>query len=158
MLSDQYFMEQAIRLALDAENAGNLPIGALIVMDGEVISQGENTMLKPNFHPGAHAEMVALTRVPGEFWPRTNEMTCYTTLEPCLMCFGSLLLHGVGRIVFGAMDRLGGAGYIMDHLPPFYTHHAGRVPEWVGPIMPSFCDPLYQRAHESFLKLKQLHS
>ena len=78
-------------------------------------------------------------------------MTCYTTLEPCVMCFGALLLHGVGRVVFGAYDTLGGAGTLLQHLPPYYED--ARVFEWEGPLMPEVCDPLYARADELFADL-----
>jgi tRNA(adenine34) deaminase len=149
MKPDQYFMEKAVELALLAEQEGNLPIGAIIVLDGEIIAQGCNTVLIPNYHPGRHAETEALKQVPLHYWPQAGKMTCYTTLEPCTMCFGALLLHGIGRVVFGASDKQGGALVLMPHLPPYYTHK-NRVFEWVGPIMPEVCDPLYERAVMKF--------
>ena len=97
-------LHRAVRLALEAERLGNLPIGALITLDDEVIAEAGNSVLVPHYHPGRHAEMEALRRVPEELWPRSREMTCYTTLEPCVMCMGALL-HGVGRVVFGLRTR-----------------------------------------------------
>ena len=76
-------------------------------------------------------------------------MTYYTTLEPCVMCAGALVLHGVGRVVFGALDPLGGAGRILAHLPDYYAGGAG-VPAWVGPAMPDECNPLFRRVLERF--------
>ncbi|HKY03878.1 MAG TPA: hypothetical protein VJQ56_03260, partial [Blastocatellia bacterium] len=70
-------------------------------------------------------------------------------LEPCVMCMGALLLHGVGRVVFGASDPRGGAGVVLDHLPAYYANGAG-VPLWIGPLMPEVCDELYRRAAERF--------
>ena len=80
-------------------------------------------------------------------------MTCYTTLEPCVMCFGALLLHGVGRIVFGARDPQGGSSVLLEHLPPYY---AG--PEWrpviEGPVAQDECEPLFDRAYSRYLTLE----
>jgi tRNA(adenine34) deaminase len=151
-VSDQRFLERAVALALEAEAIGNLPIGALMVLDGQIIAEGRNALLVPHYHPGGHAEMEMFKRVPPELWPRAAEMTCYSTLEPCLMCFGSLLLHGVGRVVYGARDVQGGAGHVFPHLPPYYQIH-GQVPSWEGPYLAEQCDPLYQRAHDYFITL-----
>jgi tRNA(adenine34) deaminase len=142
-------LHRAVELALEAERRGNLPIATVITIDGRTISEAGNAILKPHYHPGRHAEMEALARVPVELWPRSREMICYTTLEPCLMCFGALLLHGVGQIVFGARDREGGAGYLLSQLPEYYAD-AACVPVWTGPVLPELCDPLYQRALASF--------
>lgn len=137
-------MERAIQLALETEASGNLPIGAVITLDSQIIAEGSNTMLKPFYDPRAHAEMNALDSVPRDLWGRAREMTCYTTLEPCCMCFGRLLLSGVGRVVFGASDTEGGSGCLFGHLPRYYDEH--NVPVWVGPIMPEKCDDLFMRA------------
>lgn len=151
MSADRRFMERAVALALAAERDGNLPIGALIVLEGEVIGEGRSELLRPQYNPGRHAEIGALRSVDEQLWPRAREMTCYTTLEPCVMCFGTLLLHGVGRVVFGAYDRLGGGGVLLDHLPPYYE--SAPVFAWEGPLMPEECDPLYVRADELFAGL-----
>lgn len=142
-------LQRAIECALQAETKGNLPIGAVIVLDDEVIAEGASAIFEPVFHPGRHAEMEALDTVDPRLWERRREMTCYTTLEPCVMCMGALLLHGVGRIVFGANDRFGGAGALLDHLPVYYAGGIG-VPEWIGPVLPDICDLLYARAKDRF--------
>jgi len=142
------FLEQAVALALAAESAGNLPIGAVIVLKGEVIAQGQNSLLEPHYHPGRHGEIEALKQVPAPLWRQASAMVCYTTLEPCVMCYGSLLLHGVGKIIFGATDPEGGFRTIESALPTFYYNHAR--PEWQGPLYPEICDPLYQRAKRLF--------
>jgi len=113
---DLPFLDRALALALEAERMGNLPIGAVITLDGRVIAEASNALLVPCYHPRRHAEMEALERVPVALWPESRAMTCYTTLEPCVMCMGALVLHGVGRVVFGARDREGGAG--RDARPP----------------------------------------
>ena len=148
---DDAWMRRAVELALASERQGNLPVGALIVIDGESIGEGGSALLRPTYHPGRHAEIMALRAVADEHWHRAAEMTCYTTLEPCMMCAGTLLLHGVGRVVFGSVDPLGGASCLLGHLPPYYAD--GGVYEWHGPILPAVCDPLYQRTNRVFSTL-----
>jgi tRNA(adenine34) deaminase len=143
------FMDRAVAVALETEAAGNLPIGCVITLDDRIIAEAGSTVLRPVYHPGRHAEQNALRRVPEALWPRASEMTVHSTLEPCTMCFGSLLLHGVGRVVFGALDTLGGAGCLLPHLPPYYAEGVG-VPEWIGPVDPVRCDPLYHRVDLAF--------
>lgn len=146
---DRACMERAYALALATESAGNLPIAAVIALDGQVISEGGSEVVRPVYHPGRHAEMGALARVPADLWPRAHAMTCYTTLEPCCMCFGALLLHGVGRVVFGAVDARGGSSCVIPHLPDYYRGGRG-VPAWIGPTDPARFDPLYARADAVF--------
>ena len=150
---DRRFLDRAVDLALAAEAEGNLPVGAVIALDGAVIAEGPNALLVPAYHPGRHAEMEALRRVPARLWRRAAAMTCYTTLEPCVMCMGALLLHGVRRVVFGARDPAGGAGSVLPHLPPYYAE--GRdVFDWLGPVAPDRCDPLYARAARAFRRIE----
>jgi tRNA(adenine34) deaminase len=138
-------LQHAIRIALEAEKLGNLPIGAVITLDDRVIGAGSNAMLAPVYRPGRHAEIEALKSVPVELWPRAKEMTCYTTLEPCLMCLGTLLVHGLRRIVFGANDPVGGGGVVLPNLPRYFKEYTTAI-EWIGPVAPAECDPLFQRA------------
>jgi len=148
---DTRLLRRAIDLARDSEAEGNLPVGAVVGLDGEVIAEGKSRVVEPAYHPGRHAEMEALEAVPTELWPRADEMTCYTTLEPCVMCAGALLLHGVGRVVFGACDELGGAGETLEHLPAYYDE--ADVYAWNGPVMAEVCRPLGERAREAFDEL-----
>ncbi len=143
--TDEEHLRRVVALALEAERLGNMPIGASLTLDDEIIADAGNALLVPFYHPGRHAEMEALARVPAKLWPRSREMTCYTTLEPCVMCAGALLLHGVGRVVFGAHDPEGGAGALLLSLPSYYAGGRG-VPLWIGPLLPDVCDPLYERA------------
>lgn len=149
--SDRNFMRRAVELALESEAQGNLPVGAVVVLDSEIVGRGKSSVLDPVYHPGRHAEIEALKSVDPELWPRARQMTCFSTLEPCVMCAGTLLLHGIGRVVFGATDELGGASSILDHLPAYYDD--GGVYEWVGPILPKVCRPLYRRADAAFASL-----
>ncbi len=147
--ADLNFLRRAINLALEAEAVGNLPVGAVITLGGRVVAEAGNAVLVPAYHPGRHAEIEALRLVPVDLWPRGRELCVYTTLEPCVMCAGALLLHGVGRVVFGALDTLGGAGPLLTHLPAYYAGGAG-VPQWVGPLLPEVCDPLFRRVLARF--------
>ena len=151
-MDDNGLLDSAVSLAEAAERRGWLPIGAVIAHAGQIVAEGQSEVPGPPYDPGRHAEMVALSRVPPALWPRAAELTVVSTLEPCVMCFGACLLHGVGRVVFGAYDRLGGARHILPHLPPYYADGAG-VPTWEGPLDPTRCAPLYHRAHHAFAAL-----
>ncbi len=144
MSQDDMFMRRAIELALLAEREGNLPVGAVITLDGDVVAEGRNAIWVPKFDGTRHAEMEALRAVPEQLWESSNEMSLYTTLEPCLMCFGSILLHGIGRVVFGSSDSNGGASSVLSHLPPYFQERIENT-QWLGPIMPVECDPLHER-------------
>jgi tRNA(adenine34) deaminase len=140
-------LARAIALALAAEKDGNLPIGCVIVLGDNVLAEGANSILMPHYHPGRHAEMEALRCVPENLWHRSKEMTCYTTMEPCAMCFGALLLHRIGRIVFGASDKQGGALYLLPELPKYIQDHIG-LPDIVGPVSPQVCGELCVRTFQ----------
>jgi tRNA(adenine34) deaminase len=144
MPADNLFMHRAIELAVLAEQEGNLPVGAVISLDGEVVAEGRSAIWVPKFDATRHAEIEALRAVPAELWKSSGEMSLYTTLEPCLMCFGSLLLHEIGRVVFGASDSYGGASSVLSHLPPYFQKRIENT-QWLGPTMPSECDPLHKR-------------
>jgi tRNA(adenine34) deaminase len=144
MLGDEKFVHRAIELALLAEREGNLPVGAVITLHGEVVAEGRSAIWVPEFDATRHAEIEALRAVQADLWGSSDEMTLYTTLEPCLMCFGSILLHGIGRVVFGSSDSYGGAGSVLSHLPPYFQERIENT-QWLGPIMASECDPLHER-------------
>jgi tRNA(adenine34) deaminase len=144
-------LDTAVALALEAEARGWLPVGAVVVHEGRVVGAGCSQVPGPPYRPGRHAEIVALAQVPDILWPVAHELTVVSTLEPCLMCFGTCLLHGIGRIVFGARDVRGGASHVFGSLPPYYD--GGGVPEWIGPLDPGRCDPLYARCDVAFARL-----
>lgn len=147
---DHAHLDRAIALALQAERAGNLPVGAVLAIGDEVIAESGNGVLRPHLDPGGHAETLALRKVDPSRWDQASQMTCYTTLEPCIMCTGSLLLHGVRRVVFGALDVEGGGRFVLPHLPPYYQ--PGTM-TWIGPVAPERCDPLYHRVLREFASL-----
>ena len=139
------FLRHAVDLALEAERRGDLPIAAVIVIGEEIVSAAGNRSFTPSPHPGRHAEVLALAGIPDDLVARLPEMTCYCTLEPCLMCFGALVLHRMGRVVFGTADPRGGAVSLVEHLPPYVAAKA-KAMSWLGPVWPELCDPLCQRA------------
>jgi tRNA(adenine34) deaminase len=143
-MEDRNFMQRAIELALLAEQEGNLPVGSVITLDGNVIAEGRNAIRIPGFDATRHAEMEALRVVPPASWPSSARMTIYTTLEPCIMCMGAIMLHGIGSVVFGSRDDFGGGGSVLPHLPTFFRQQ-NEAMRWIGPIMPDECDPLHQR-------------
>lgn len=119
-------MRQALRLAECAVTNGEVPVGALVVRDGEVIGEGFNQPIGRH-DPSAHAEMVALraaSRAVGNY--RLPNTTLYVTLEPCVMCVGAIFHARVARVVFGASDAKSGAcGSVMNLFSePRFNHHA----------------------------------
>ncbi len=141
---DRDCVQRAIELAKTAGTRGNLPIGAVISLDGEIVAQGANCILAPVPSAARHAEMEALAALPVHLRRRGAEMTLYTTLEPCLMCLGAILLHRIGRVVYGSADPYGGGGVSITRLPTFFAERFAET-EWVGPAFPAECDPLYAR-------------
>ena len=106
---DESFLDQAIQLAREAERAGEVPVGAIVVREGRVIGRGRNSPIALN-DPTAHAEMLALREAALAVRNyRLEGVTLYSTLEPCVMCAGALVAARIGRLVFGARDlRFGG--------------------------------------------------
>jgi tRNA(adenine34) deaminase len=105
----EYWMRRALELAREAEAAGEVPVGCVVVAEGEVIGEGRNSPISL-LDPTAHAEMLALRQAAfAANNYRLNDATLYATLEPCAMCAGALVAARVRTLVFGARDlRFGG--------------------------------------------------
>jgi tRNA(adenine34) deaminase len=144
MSENEKFMQRAIELALLAEREGNLPVGAVITLDNKLVVEGRSAIWVPEFDATRHAEVEAIRAVQADLWESSDEMTLYTTLEPCLMCFGAILLHGIGKIVFGSSDSYGGAGSALEYLPTYFQERFKKT-QWLGPILPGECDLLHER-------------
>ncbi|MGI9185021.1 MAG: tRNA adenosine(34) deaminase TadA [Solirubrobacteraceae bacterium] len=114
---DEYFMRLALREATRALEHDDIPVGAVVVRDGEVIGTGHNER-EVRADPTAHAEMIALreaARAVGSW--RVLDAVLYVTLEPCAMCAGAIVLSRVPRVVIGTSDpKAGAAGSVLDVL------------------------------------------
>lgn len=137
---DSYFMKEAIKEATKAQGLNEVPIGAVIVYDGKIISRAYN-LRESEQNSLAHAELLAIDkacRVQGSW--RLEDTTLYVTLEPCPMCSGAIILSRVKRVVYGASDPKGGcAGTLMNLLEdPRFNHQC----EVVKGVLESECSEL----------------
>jgi len=107
--SDETFMKMALALAREAAGAGEVPVGAVVMLDGRVIGRGRNAPVA-SCDPTAHAEVLAMREAAAAIGNyRLEGATVYVTLEPCIMCAGALVTARIARLVFGARDlRFGG--------------------------------------------------
>ena len=143
-MDDTLFMQVALELARQAASSGEVPVGAVVVKDGQVIGRGFNQPI--GLHdPTAHAEVMALRdaakrldnyRLPG--------CTLFVTLEPCLMCCGAIMHARIARVVFGASDpKTGAAGSVMNVFDDARLNHhtetsGGVLAPECGALLSSF--------------------
>ncbi len=118
--SDEFFMQQALKEAQVAYEEGEVPVGAVVVINNKIIARGHNEVEKLN-DPTAHAEIIALTSafnfIGAKYLP---EATLFVTVEPCLMCAGAMYWSKLGRIVWGADDEKNGHRRITKEESPFH--------------------------------------
>lgn len=109
MNTDTIFMGEALKEAKKALKKGEVPIGAVLVVEGKVVARGRNER-ETKHDPSAHAELIAIRKASRKLgsW-RLSGATLYVTLEPCLMCIGAIVLARIDRLVFGAFDPKAGA-------------------------------------------------
>jgi len=141
-------MRHALLLAERAATQGEVPVGAVLVLDDEIIGEGWNRPISEN-DPSAHAEILALrdaSRRLGNY--RLPGSTLYVTLEPCPMCAGAIIQARVAQVLFGAVDPKGGAcGSLFDLLPSDarFNHRAdctgGLLADACGELLRSFFRP-----------------
>ena len=136
-------MRAAIAEAKRAPDHGDIPVGAIVVRAGEVVGAGRNER-ELRQDPTAHAETIALreaARALGSW--RVLDATLYTTLEPCAMCAGAIVLARVPRVVFGALDpKAGAAGSVLDVLAAGRPGPLNHRPQLRGGVLAEECGEL----------------
>ena len=141
-MSDEIFMREALALAQQAAAADEVPVGAVIVKDGELIGRGYNRPITSS-DPSAHAEMVALreaARRLGNY--RLADCELFVTLEPCAMCAGAILHARIARVVYGAADpKTGACGSVINLFTETKLNHHTAV---VGGVLADACGSLLQ--------------
>lgn len=128
MNTDEQYMLQAIEAAKKAEKLGEVPIGAVIVYEDEVIASGYNVR-ETSQHTLSHAELMAIREANEKIgsW-RLEDCTLYVTLEPCPMCAGAIVQSRIKRVVYGAADpKAGCAGTLMNLLQEDRFNHQAEV-------------------------------
>ena len=127
-MNDEYWMQHALKLAQKAEEAGEVPVGAVVVLNDELIAEGWNRPISSS-DPTAHAEIIAL-RAAGRKLDnyRLLDTELYVTLEPCPMCVGAMLHARVRRVIFAATDpKTGALGGTYDLLNSVSHNHSFEV-------------------------------
>lgn len=139
---DVRWMRHALTLAAKAQSEGEVPVGAVLVREGQVVGEGWNRTIALH-DASAHAEILAL-RAAGEASAnyRLPDSTLYVTLEPCVMCAGAMIHARVQRVVFGAIDpKTGAAGSVFDTLLDLRHNHRLQVD---GPCLGDECGAVLQ--------------
>lgn len=139
-MQDEDFMRLAMAMAVEAASLGEVPVGAIVVKDGQVIGQGRNAPISLN-DPTAHAEIQAMreaSRFVGNY--RLVDCTLYVTLEPCAMCSGAIQHARIARLVYGASDpKTGCCGSVVNLMAEQKLNHHCAVS---GGILATECGAL----------------
>ncbi len=137
---DEQWMRHAIRLAQRAETQGEVPVGAVLVKDGQCLAEGWNIPIQSH-DPTAHAEMMAMRHAGLALKNyRLTDATLYVTLEPCVMCMGAISHARVKRLVFGAFDPKRGA--VCNALSLTDASFLNHSVDWQGGVLEQTCSEL----------------
>jgi tRNA(adenine34) deaminase len=140
-MKDEYFMRMALKEAERAYDEGEVPVGAIVVIDGKIVSRGYNMVEKLN-DSTAHAEIIALTSAFNALGSKyLPDATLYVTVEPCLMCAGALHWSKTGRVVWGANDVKNGHHVYTEDRNPFHPKTqllTGLLADEAAELMKSF--------------------
>lgn len=140
MSTDEFFMAKALRLAKQAGAVGEVPVGALVVKDGEIIGEGYNQPIS-GCDPTAHAEIVAMRNAADNTNNyRLNDCDLYVSIEPCTMCVGAMIHGRIGRVIFGAAEPRAGA--LQSQLQLMEQSHYNHSFEWYGGVLKQQCGDL----------------
>ena len=159
--SDEYWMKQAIKEAGKAAAIGEVPIGAIIVLNNKIVAQAYN-LREESGQATAHAEILAINEANKNLsaW-RLEGATLYVTLEPCPMCAGAAIMSRVDKVVFGARDPKGGCvGSLMNLLTDHRFNHRPKVVEGIlaeecSLLMKNFFKDLRKKKRAQKLALQQ---
>lgn len=138
-MSDSKFMLEALKLAKKAAEEGEVPVGAVIVRDGQIVAKGQNKR-ETEHNSLCHAEIEAINGACKvlDRW-RLDDCTLYVTLEPCPMCTGAIINSRIKKVVFGAYDeKAGSMGTLVNLCDLEYNHR----PDIVGGYMESECSEI----------------
>ena len=126
-MTDQFFMRQALVEALKSSRAGEVPVGAVVTKENQILSRGHNLPISRK-DPTAHAEIVAIRKACSKLKSyRLPGCDLYVTLEPCAMCLGALVQARLRKLVFGALDPKGGAVQSLMNFPFEKTNHKVEI-------------------------------
>lgn len=161
---DEYFMNEAIIEAKKAEKLNEVPIGAIIVYKGEIISRAHN-LRECHQNAIAHAELLAIDQACRKLktW-RLEEAVLYVTLEPCPMCSGAIILSRLKRVVYGADDPKGGcAGTLMNLLQDQRFNHQSEITSGIlgkecGEMLSTFFRRIRERKKAEKILKKENHT
>jgi tRNA(adenine34) deaminase len=124
----ELWMEEALRLAIKAQTAGEVPVGAVVVRDGSILGRGWNRVIGTN-DPTAHAEIVAIREAASSLGSyRLTSCELYVTLEPCAMCAGAIIHSRISKLVIGAEDpKAGAAGSVLNVFETAAANHRVEI-------------------------------
>ena len=142
-MTDEAFMRRALELAQRAQEEGEVPVGAVVVLEEKILGEGWNRPIAA-CDPTAHAEIQAMRAASAALSNyRLTGATLYVTLEPCIMCVGAMFHARIGRVVFGASDpKTGAAGSIVDLFKNEKLNHQAQIH---GGVLASECGALLSR-------------
>ena len=145
--ADDFFMTIALELAAEAERADEIPVGAIVVRNGEILGRGHNATISRN-DPTAHAEIIAMRDAAqriGNY--RLVDCDLYATLEPCVMCAGAMMHARIARVIYGAVDpKTGACGGVVNLFDEARLNHHTTV---TGGVLAQQCG---QRLKEFFVR------
>ena len=138
-------MKKTLEQAEKALFAGEFPVGCIVVMQNRIIVASSRSGTKDgSTNEIDHAEMIALRQLTQLGKNTDAKITLYCNLEPCLMCTGAILLHQIGRVMYGSADHYGGASMVIGHMPTYFEEEAAQT-EWIGPAFAPECDKIFER-------------
>lgn len=143
MSTDEFYMAKALQLAEQAGAAGEVPVGAIVVKDGEIVGEGFNQPIS-GCDPTAHAEIVAMRNAANNLSNyRLSDCDLYVTIEPCTMCVGAMVHGRIRRVLFGALEPRAGA--LQSQLQLMDQSHYNHSIEWQGGVLAQECGDLISR-------------